>query len=72
MRVVDHLRRLDLRALPWWEKVVVRCVQFVRATWGQCSRDKVLIRASGLAYSSLLAAVPLVFLMRSNAIHSRR
>jgi membrane protein len=60
MRVVDHLRRLDLRALPWWEKVVVRCVQFVRATWGQCSRDKVLIRASGLAYSSLLAAVPLV------------
>ncbi len=60
MRVFDHLRRLDLRALPWWERVLVRCVQFVRATWCQCSRDKVLIRASGLAYSSLLAAVPLV------------
>jgi membrane protein len=35
-------------------------VQFVQATWSQLNRDKVIIRASGLAYSSLLAAVPLV------------
>ena len=60
MRVFEHLRRLDLRALPWWEKAIVRSFQFVRATLVQCGRDKVLIRASGLAYSSLLATVPLV------------
>jgi membrane protein len=60
MRVIDHLRRLDLRGLPWWERVAVRFLQFVQGTWYQVSGDKVVIRASGLAYSSLLAAVPLV------------
>ena len=60
MRVLNHLHRLDLRVLPLWERVLVRCVQFVKATWSQFNRDKVIIRASGLAYSSLLAAVPLV------------
>jgi len=43
-----------------WERAAVRFLQFVQATWGQLHRDKVIIRASGLAYSSLLAAVPLV------------
>lgn len=38
----------------------MRFLQFVLAAWQQFSRDKVVIRASGLAYSSLLAAVPLV------------
>lgn len=60
MRVLDHLHRLDLRGLPWWELAAVRFLQFVQAAWQQFSRDKVVIRASGLAYSSLLAAVPLV------------
>jgi membrane protein len=60
MRVLNHLQRLDLRVLPWWERVTVRFIQFVQATWGQLGRDKVIIRASGLAYSSLLAAVPMV------------
>jgi membrane protein len=60
MRVVDHLHRLDLRGLPWWELAAVRFLQFVQVAWQQFSRDKVVIRASGLAYSSLLAAVPLV------------
>lgn len=60
MRVFAHLHRLDLRALPRWESAAVRVIQFVQATWGQLNRDKVIIRASGLAYSSLLAAVPLV------------
>jgi len=59
MRIIEHLHRLDLRGLPWWEGASVRFLQFVQATWSQLSRDKVLIRASGLAYSSLLAAVPL-------------
>ena len=60
MRVLNHLHRLDVRVLPRWERVAVRIVQFVQATWSQLSRDKVIIRASGLAYSTLLAAVPLV------------
>ena len=60
MRVLNHLHRLDVRVLPLWERVAVRIVQFVQATWSQLGRDKVIIRASGLAYSSLLAAVPLV------------
>jgi membrane protein len=60
MRVIDHLHRLDVRPLPMWERATVRFVQFVQATWNQLHRDKVIIRASGLAYSSLLAAVPLV------------
>ena len=60
MRVLNHLHRLDVRVLPLWERAAVRTIQFVQATWSQLSRDKVIIRASGLAYSSLLAAVPLV------------
>jgi len=60
MRVLDHLHRLDVRALPLWERATVRFIQFVQTTWSQFNRDKVIIRASGLAYSSLLAAVPLV------------
>ena len=60
MRVLNHLHRLDVRVLPLWERAAVRLIQFVQATWSQLNRDKVIIRASGLAYSSLLAAVPLV------------
>ncbi len=59
MRVIDHLHRLDLRSLPWWERGVVRFLQFVQALLGQARRDTLIVRASGLAYSSLLAAVPL-------------
>ena len=60
MRVINHLHRLDVSALPLWEQLVVRFLQFVQALWAQQNRDKVIIRASGLAYSSLLAAVPMV------------
>ena len=60
MRVLNHLHRLDVRVLPLWERAAVRLIQFVQATWSQLNRDKVIIRASGLAYSLLLAAVPLV------------
>jgi len=54
------LHRLDLRDLPQWEKAVVRAIQFAQVTLAEFQRDKLVIRASGLAYSSLLAAVPLV------------
>ena len=59
MRVIDHLHRLDLRSLPWWERALVRFLQFVQALLAQARRDTLIVRASGLAYSSLLAAVPL-------------
>ena len=54
------MHRLNLRELPLWEQVVVRTIQFAEVTLAQFQRDKLVIRASGLAYSSLLAAVPLV------------
>ena len=56
----ENLRRLDVSALTVPQRAVVRLVQFVIGLWEQFSRDKVIIRASGLAYSSLLAAVPLI------------
>jgi len=37
-----------------------RFFRFLHALWDQFNRDKVIIRASGLSYSSLLATVPLV------------
>lgn len=60
MRVLSHLHRLDVSLLPRWEQAAVRFLQFLQALWAQQNHDKVVIRASGLAYSSLLAAVPLV------------
>ncbi len=54
----ENLRRLDVSALALPQRAVVRLVQFVVGLWEQFSHDKVIIRASGLAYSSLLAAVP--------------
>ncbi|MGB3562311.1 MAG: YihY family inner membrane protein [Thermoanaerobaculia bacterium] len=40
-------------------RVLIRSWHFVQALWKQFKQDKVLIRASGLAYSTLLAIVPL-------------
>ncbi len=56
----ENLRRLDVSALAVPQRAVVRLVQFVIGLWEQFNRDKIIIRASGLAYSSLLAAVPLI------------
>jgi membrane protein len=46
--------------MPLAHRTVLRLVQFLIGLWEQLNRDKVIIRASGLAYSSLLATVPLV------------
>ena len=40
-------------------RVLIRSWHFVQALWKQFKQDKVLIRSSGLAYSTLLAIVPL-------------
>ncbi len=60
MLLLEYVARVDLDALAWPQKAVVRLVQFLIGLWDQINRDKVIIRASGLAYSSLLAAVPLI------------
>ena len=56
----ENFRRLDIADLSLPQRTVLRFVQFVVALWDQFIRDKVIIRASGLAYSSLLATVPLI------------
>ena len=60
MFLKENLRHLDLSTLTLPRRAVVRLVQFVIGLWEQFNRDKVIIRASGLAYSSLLATVPLI------------
>ena len=60
MFLSENLRRLDIRTLPLVQRTVVRLIQFLIGLWEQFIRDKVIIRASGLAYSSLLATVPLI------------
>jgi membrane protein len=56
----ENIARVDLDALAWPKRALVRLVQFLIGLWDQINRDKVIIRASGLAYSSLLATVPLI------------
>lgn len=56
----DSLGRLDVSALPLWRRAVIRLVQFLIGLGEQFNRDKIIIRASGLAFSSLLATVPLI------------
>ena len=68
----ENLRRLDVSALAAPQRAVVRLVQFVIGLWEQFNRDKVIIRASGLAYSSLLAAVPLIAVVFAAAFRLRR
>jgi len=63
--LTENIARLDVGALPRLQRSVVRLVQFLMALGEQFNRDKVIIRASGLAYSSLLATVPLVAVIYS-------
>lgn len=45
---------------PWVTGAWRETLWFLGALWNQLGRDRVIIHASGLAYSSLLATVPLV------------
>ncbi len=60
MFLADNIARIQLGALPRAQGVIVRTAQFLIGLWDQFSRDKLIIRASGLAFSSLLATVPLI------------
>ncbi len=57
------LRFLESHLPPRWVQAGSGLVWFLRALWDQVRRDQVVIRASGLAYASLLATVPLVAVM---------
>ena len=50
----------SLGSLDRWRDRGVGVLRFAAAVWDQIVRDKLLIRASGLAYSTLLAVVPLL------------
>ncbi len=60
MTLADSLRRVDPTVLPRWKRILLRPALFVTAVLDQAAHDKLIIRASGLAYSSLLASVPLI------------
>ncbi len=60
MGLVNHIARIDPTTPLRGQRVLIRLGQFLVALGEQIGRDKVVIRASGLAYSSLLAVVPLV------------
>lgn len=53
------LARPDLADLATWRRKAERLWAFLQAVWDQVVRDKLVIRASGLAYASLVAMVPL-------------
>jgi membrane protein len=59
-RPVTESKHVNLTLLSASRQAFARLLKFVAALWGQFNRDKVVIRASGLAYSALLATVPLV------------
>ncbi len=65
MTITERLNRLDDDALPSWARFPIRLLRLVFALLDQCGHDKLLIRASGLAYSTLLAIVPLVAVLFS-------
>ncbi len=56
----DKLFHVDLNNLPTWKKRTVRLGQFIIQVFEQFNKEQCVIRASGLAYTSLLAFVPLV------------
>jgi membrane protein len=60
MGLDERLRHLDLGDTPGWRAAPIVAARFAVALWEQIARDRIVIRASGLAYTSLLATVPLV------------
>lgn len=55
----------DPKNLPAVPRYAVRSIQFLLSAWSEFTRNHGLIRASGLAYSTLLALVPLVVVVFS-------
>jgi len=65
MTISERLNRVDDSVLSPPGRFALRLLRLLFALLDQCGRDKLLIRASGLAYASLLALVPLVAVLFS-------
>lgn len=66
--IVTRIKRFvyrDPKNLPRVPRYAVRSIQFLLSAWSEFTRNHGLIRASGLAYSTLLALVPLVVVVFS-------
>lgn len=50
----------DPHVVDHWRERGARLLAFLAVLWRQLVRDKLIVRASGLAYASLLAIVPLI------------
>lgn len=60
LAMIEGLVAGDPEAVSGWRRWVMVGGQFVLVLYEQIKHDKVVIRASGLAYTTLLAVVPLV------------
>jgi len=56
----QDLYRHDLDRLPRLQRVMITATRFINELRHQFTHDTVVVRASGMAYTSLLALVPLV------------
>ena len=56
----DKLYHMDVEEMPGWKVAGVRVAQFIFALGQEFNKDGIIVRASGLAYTSLLAVVPLI------------
>jgi membrane protein len=56
------LREGDLSAVPRWAKLLIYPIRILLRTFDEFLNDKCILRASSLAYSSLLAMVPVTAL----------
>ncbi len=65
MKILDRVSRIDPEPLPRWQRWAVIAVQFVIVLGEQFTFDKLIVRASGLAYATLLATVPLAAVLFS-------
>ncbi|MBN1944596.1 MAG: YihY family inner membrane protein [Bradymonadales bacterium] len=52
------LWQVALPDLPLWQRVIVRLFRFITVTWHEFHHNRCLSRASGLAYTTILALVP--------------
>jgi len=58
MKPLDRLHSVETAPGPGWRSAPIVTARFVVALWDQVTHDKVIVRASGLAYASLHAFVP--------------
>ena len=63
MNPFEKIFHIDLEGQPAWKRILVRFAQHLAGMAGEFNKDKCVIRAQGMAYTSLLAIVPVVVIM---------